>query len=82
LTDGLLDEFQDKEAYRNYSNCSISKRLKEKTGVTVYKYNKEFIMRKLSHLEVTVHEAVVYYAYTSPSTEEDVYFTLLIIEKG
>ncbi len=75
LSDGINEE------YRNISNCVISKKLKEKTGVVVYKYNIEYIKSIISKLDVSIKEVFRYLAYTSPTTKEDVYFTLLVLEK-
>ena len=75
LSDGINEE------YCNISNCVISKKLKEKTGVIVYKHNIDFIKSIVLKLNIKVKEVLRYYAYKSPTTEEDVYFTLLVLEK-
>ena len=75
LSDGINEE------YRNISNCVISKKLKEKTGVVVYKYNMDYIKSIISKLNVSLKDVLRYFAYTSPTTKEDVYFTLLVLEK-
>ena len=75
LFDGITEE------YINLSNCAISKKIKEKTGVLVYKYSMEYIKSSLSKLNITIKEVMRYFAYKSPTTKEDVYFTLLVIEK-
>ncbi len=75
LFDGINEE------YRNLSNCVISKKLKEKTGVLVFKYSMEYIKSILLKLNIQIKEVMRYFAYKSPTTKEDVYFTLLVIEK-
>ncbi|WP_456324107.1 class I SAM-dependent DNA methyltransferase [Desulfonauticus submarinus] len=76
LSDGINEE------YRNISNCVISEKLKEKTGVVVYKYNIDYVKNIISKLNVTIKEVLRYFAYKSPTTKEDVYFTLLVLQKG
>ncbi len=75
LADGLYEE------YTNCSNSVISRKIKERTGVSVYKYGLEYIRSIVADLPINILEVLRYYAYTSPTTGEDVYFTLLVAQK-
>ncbi len=76
LYDGLQEE------YRNFSNCIISKKAKEVTGLTAFKYSRGLLLKHLPPDSMDLMEVARYFAYQSPTTKEDVYFTLLIFQKS
>ncbi len=75
------DKGKDRDCYRNTSNCVVSKLMKEKTGVTVYRNKREFVEAPIIEAGCEIIEWFKYYAYTSPQSSEDVYFTLVIARR-
>jgi predicted TPR repeat methyltransferase len=72
----------DNGGYVNEDNGLIQKEIQNKTGVNVYRHKFEMVKKLLEKYGFKVVKKIDFFAYTSPTTKRDVYFTGIVAQRN